>query len=65
MHTLKTIDLNENIITNKADELSEEKSHAYFIILHGEFEWWQTDNINMDYILDTHNIVYMESSKFP
>ena len=56
--------LNENIVRNKAYVLSEEKSHAYTIILHREFEWWQTDSINMDYILDTHDIVYMESFKF-
>ena len=60
MHTLKTLDLNENIVRNKAYVLAEEKSHAYTIILHGEFEWWQNDGINMDYILGTHDIVYME-----
>ena len=32
MHTLKTIDLNENIVKKKAYVFSEEKSHTYTII---------------------------------
>ena len=45
--------------------LLEEKRHTCILWYYMEKLSADKDNINVDYIIDTHDIVYMDSSNFP